>query len=767
MKMTDRQDIDSIRYGEVDKNLKEKAAEKSPLLSLGDIEYKSFNSNSSKETADELLYIRKTQSANNEWHKGSYKEKLDKDFINIFFDYANENNLIFDKKYILDVVSQVDSIILGLKLFYNRPRPYQINKYHNIDLKINDTDTAQTPSYPSGHALQGRLVYRLLADIHADHEAQLRNISDQISMARIIRGVHFPTDNDFSNLIVDKYIIPKLKKNVYLPAKKEKKEMNAKFKHKINFENHIQASCFDGTCKRFQISEASLENLKPLIPAEVDLEKNIDLLGVAFNAAVVNKFNKNGDGIDTQTALAVNDYFIHKPTNIEHNKQKVVGHIVTSSFSDMDTNQILSKESLSNKKDPFNIALGALVYKIVNPQFAQMLEESNEGKEYHNIISASWEIGFNDFYIAVGSNDLKDAEIVTNPSQIKELKQYLKAYDGAGVMDDGTIVNRLVVGNVYPLGIGFTANPAADVEGVIVKNTEDVKIEKQKIDAEVFHVNNMDQYKKTDLKEKNSSLLAEKAVNTTNTLTMDTQDLLKQIEGMLSEKIGDSQQFEEAVASVSKVMMDAIKEKDSEWKEEKAAQEKALNESKQVEESLAGEVEELKQKLEASELQWNELAEEKRLREAKDLFNSRMAAITEAFELAEDDLKIVASEVSELENAEEAFASYQEKLTVMWNHKTKAFIEEQEKSFNEKLEAEVQKRIEELSTSEASTQEEVQEVEETSNETAEAVEEVLDSVEEESSASISNNNEAASAEEPTLREKFNHAFSQENIEIKY
>ena len=541
--------------------------------------------------------------------------------------------------------------------------------------------------------------------------------------------------------------------------------MNAPFKHKLSFENSISASCVDGSCKRFQISEASLENLKALIPEDVDLTKNIDLLGVAFNAAVVNKFNKNGDGIDTETALAVNEYFIHKPTNIEHNKEKVVGHIVSASFSDINTSELLDPQSLSGTKDSFNISLGALVYKIVNAPFAKMLEQTGDGGAFHNQISASWEIGFNDFYIAVGSHDLKEAEIVTEESQIKELQKYLKAYDGEGQMDDGTIVNRLVVGEVYPLGIGFTSNPAAEVEGVFVKNKEEIEIKKDAAEAEVFHVKNKENYEKEHYNEKKCSLLNKNSVKQANKLTMDTQDLLKQIEGMLSEKIGDSQQFEEAVASVSKVMMEAIKQKDSEWQEEKAAKEEAIAEAAKAQEALAAEVTELKEKLEASESQWNELAEEKRLREAKDLFNSRMAAITEAFELGEEDLKIVASEVSELEGAEEAFASYQEKLTVMWKHKTKAHIEEQEKAFNEKLEAELQKRIEELSTSEASSKEETQE--ETSEESEEEVEEILESVEEESSASIANNNEEASAEEVSLRQKFNQAFSKENIKINY
>ena len=539
--------------------------------------------------------------------------------------------------------------------------------------------------------------------------------------------------------------------------------MSTPFRYKSSFANSISASCVDGTCKRFDISEASLENLRPLIPQDVDLRKNIDLLAVAFNAAVVNKFNRNGDGIDTETALAISEYFIHKPTNIEHNKEKVVGHIISSSFSGMKDSELLRPEDLRDTNDPFNISLGALVYKIVNPSFAAMLEKTDEGDEFHNAISASWEIGFNDFYIAVGSNDLSQAEIVTEENQIKELQKYLKAYDGNGEMDDGTLVNRLVVGEIYPLGIGFTSNPAAEVEGVIVEDSKKVQVQKDAALAEVFHVNNMDRYKKIKKTKKNISLLQEKVVKETNTLTMDTKDLLKQIEGMLSEKIGDSQQFEEAVASVSKVMMDAIKEKDAQWSEEKAEKEAAISQAAERQEELAQEVESLKEKLVATESQWNELSEEKRLREAKDLFNSRMASVTEAFDLNEEDLKVVASEISEIENTEEAFASYQEKLQVVWKHKTKAYIEEQEKLFNEKLEAELQKRIEDLSKSEASTKETTEE----SGETEEIVEEVLENVEEESSASISNNNEAASTEEGSLREKFNQAFSKENIKINY
>ena len=754
------QSVDSQRYALSDK-LKKEASTSSVLLSLKELPYKPFNKNSSLETAKELREIQLAQKDAPDWHQGEYAEKLDKDFLGIFEEYASDNNLIIDNDFIKRTLEDIDRFILNIKGFYGRPRPYQINQYHGIDIELYDSKTAQTPSYPSGHALQGRLIYRILEKDNPSHSENLKRISDQISYARILRGVHFPSDNDFGHEIVDKHLMPKLNKDVYLRSKASKKQMkNNPFKYTSSFENDVVASCVDGSCQRFNISEASLETLRPLIPEEVDLTKNIDLLGVAFNAAVVNKFNKNGDGIDTETALAINDYFINKPTNIEHNKEKVVGHIISAAFSDINTSTLLEPDQLKGTLDPFNIALGALVYKVVNPAFARMLEQTDEGENFHNKISASWEIGFNDYYIALGSKDLNEAELITEKSQIKEFKKYLQAYDGEGKMDDGTLVSRLVVGEIYPLGIGFTATPAAEVEGVLVENQQKIQIKKDKAAAEVIEVKNTHLTEKRMTTEKNSSLSEKNDVNMSNALIMDTKDLLEQIEGLISDKL-DTKLPEEAIASVSKVMLDAIKQKDELWQAEKVEKETALSEAKDRHEALSTEVDEVKEKLVATEKALEELAEEKRLREAKDLFNSRMGVIAEAYELGEEDLKIVAVELSELGAEDEAFASYKGKLDVVWQHKTKAHLEEQEKTFQSRLEEAVQERLSTLSESAASTETESQE------NSDEIIEEVLENVEEESAGAITNNNEAASAEELSLRERFNNAFSSENIEIKY
>ena len=249
------------------------------------------------------------------------------------------------------------------------------------------------------------------------------------------------------------------------------------FKYTTKFIEPIIASC-DLDEETYQLSVASsLNKLKGIIPSSVNLDKNIDLLGVAFNGAVINKFNKNHDGIDSRSAVAIKDYFVHKPTNIEHKKQRIVGHIVSAGFSAYGSNNILSDAEAEGMQGAFNLALGAVVYRMIDRDFANLIGESvDEESPYYQQVSASWEIGFNDYQIALGSEDLSEAEIVTNDAQVEELSKYLRAHEGSGQMDDGTLVRRLIVGEIYPLGIGYTSKPAADVQGVTVKEGN-VKVE--------------------------------------------------------------------------------------------------------------------------------------------------------------------------------------------------------------------------------------------------------------------------------------------------
>ena len=149
--------------------------------------------------------------------------------------------------------------------------------------------------------------------------------------------------------------------------------MDLPFKYSTKFYQDISLSNSE---ESNYLSKASLESLKEIAPEGIDFEKNIDLVGVAFNAAVANRFNKNGDGIDAATAVAIKDYFVHKPTNIEHQKQKIVGHVVSASLSSFEDSSVIATEEASAKDGPFNIALSAVIYKTVNPEFAELIEKS-------------------------------------------------------------------------------------------------------------------------------------------------------------------------------------------------------------------------------------------------------------------------------------------------------------------------------------------------------------------------------------------------------
>lgn len=501
----------------------------------------------------------------------------------------------------------------------------------------------------------------------------------------------------------------------------------------------------------FISSASDLEDLKSLIPQDIDFKKNIDILGVAFNAAVANLFNKNGDGIDGPTAVAIKDHFMHKPTNIEHQRDKVVGHIVGSSLSSYEENQISESSELLASDQPFNIALSAVVYKSVNPDFASLIEKStDESSEFHHKVSASWELGFNEYDIAVGSESLSEAKIVTDEGEKENLVKCLKCYGGSGKTEAGESVYRLIKGDIYPLGIGFTANPAASVEGITMA-TDDLS-EDLTASEDDFQFNKLEI--KTEQKISQSEKGNVQSYNIHNKQIME-QEILDQFKNVLEESKSSKKLSEEAVANMTKIFHDAIVERSEKWQSEKDQLLGQKEEISKVAESTAQELETIKQQLQETSEELDSIKSEVEAKKAIDLFNDRMSELDELFSLEEEDRNLLADEVKSLDS-EEAYASFKEKMSVLWKHKNKAHQEEQEKALHEKIEAGVQERLASLQ-SEAS--------EKTPSE-EEIIEEAIENAEVEDEA-LANNNGSSTEEEISLREKFLKAFSEDSITIQY
>ena len=109
------------------------------------------------------------------------------------------------------VMQDSDTLAMKLKLYYNRPRPYQLAPHHGIDIKYNDAiqkGTASTPSYPSGHTLSAYFAAFICSNMYPAFKNQFLQAAKMVADSRIYEGVHFPSDNDFSIYLAEKVLAP-------------------------------------------------------------------------------------------------------------------------------------------------------------------------------------------------------------------------------------------------------------------------------------------------------------------------------------------------------------------------------------------------------------------------------------------------------------------------------------------------------------------------------------------------------------------------------
>ena len=512
------------------------------------------------------------------------------------------------------------------------------------------------------------------------------------------------------------------------------------------------------------LSKASLDELKKLSP-NIDVENNPDLLGVSFNLAVPNMINNNGDGISGATASKIAKRFLHKYLNIEHNKKRVVGHITNYSFNDFKDNKFMSDDEAAQTLDPIYLSVAGVIYRTVDKSFTSlMLRNSDKSDKFNNAISASWEIGFSSYYLAIGSQSLKEAEIVTDAVQVQELSQFLKAKGGSGKMNDGTPIYRLIVGEIYPLGGGFTTNPAAQVNGVVafdndasisLKDSEDDKEddkeqENQDIETEESSADFQQEVAAFLTNKKSNSISVIKNVKNIN--HMDLEKLISELKSaLLEKKFG-----EEAVASMTSQFVDAIKQKDAEYRESLSAEKTAKEQAEKLYKETVASVESIKSELSKTQEELNEIKKVQAEEQALARQNARVAELDSAFDLSDEDRKLVIGEVQALDASEEAFASYKEKFSVVWKHKNKEAIKAQQAEIEKKISEQVEARLKEVSKASTVTAE--VKVEEQKPDVDAALE---------SAKATNTAPDSKISGEPSLREKFAKAFSRENISVSY
>lgn len=437
--------------------------------------------------------------------------------------------------------------------------------------------------------------------------------------------------------------------------------------------------------KSMALALASLEDLKDVLPVGLDIKNNPDLIFNSFNATVVNRVNLNDDGIETKAGLIIANRFKHKFLDLEHNRKFVVGTVISQGYSEFLTNKPLTEEDIKGTTRPFNITLGGVVWSVVNSDFAdQLIESSDETSPYYEAISASWEIGFNDFYIALGSRDLSEAEIITDPDQIKQFTPFLKASEGSGKTTDNVPVYRVLTEDALPLGIGYTTTPAAEVKGVTVITKSDlIEATKRALEPsqEVIQLTTKEE-KNPQVEEstqenkqenkKNSSQVATQHVNNNSIMKFKTLDDVTNEELFKDEAVAAA-----ARNFLGKFINDSIDEASSKYAERLEAKEKEVQvkaeEAKKIQEQLETTIKEVEQTRAELQKERDTRASEK----AATDFQSRMTDLDTQFDLTDKDRSLIASDIKGLD--ENAYATWFEKFeTYAGSKKKKPVVDDPE-----------------------------------------------------------------------------------------
>tara|TARA_R100001463_G_scaffold46477_2_gene95088 strand:- start:1451 stop:2161 length:711 start_codon:yes stop_codon:yes gene_type:complete len=170
-------------------------------------------SNSSEETKKELIDIKIFMDMDHPQDFKTNLKKMDEDPAQFVIDYYEEITKSKAPEDVLKFITDGDVEVLAMKLkmYYNRPRPYQIAEHYGIEFDYNKSiqnGAADHPSYPSGHTLSAYFTAKVLGHINPQVKKQLVKRAMMVADSRIMEGVHFKSDNDFSIYLVDNVLMP-------------------------------------------------------------------------------------------------------------------------------------------------------------------------------------------------------------------------------------------------------------------------------------------------------------------------------------------------------------------------------------------------------------------------------------------------------------------------------------------------------------------------------------------------------------------------------
>lgn len=188
-------------------------------------------------------------------------------------------------------------------------------------------------------------------------------------------------------------------------------------------------------------------------------------------------WNRNDDIFDAKEVWAAKDTPEHKPTNIEHQENQIVGHIVAN-WPITPEGVIIDKDTpVDNLPNKYQVLTASVIYTgFTDPELksraADLIEQIENGTKY-----VSMECFFNGF--DYGLQDLSTGEFKVLPREeaTAYLTKHLRAYGGAGEYGNHKVGR--VLRNITFSGKGFVDRPA-NPESIIFQKEEFKFLEDQK-----------------------------------------------------------------------------------------------------------------------------------------------------------------------------------------------------------------------------------------------------------------------------------------------
>ena len=167
-------------------------------------------SNNSNTTLKELKLI-SSATQNRTQQEKELVLNIDKDIDTPYMLLCKQYGLDYPTEHIEEFYSIIKPMLLNAKSYWNRPRPAQLAPYFGIKIDVLVTDTHHTAAYPSGHTVYSNLAALILKDLYPQIDSfKLDSLVKQTAKARILQGVHYPSDNAAS-ITFSRYIYQNLK----------------------------------------------------------------------------------------------------------------------------------------------------------------------------------------------------------------------------------------------------------------------------------------------------------------------------------------------------------------------------------------------------------------------------------------------------------------------------------------------------------------------------------------------------------------------------